>query len=309
MKSSSPKLLRRDLPPPSLAMSSHTFESFGSVGVGAGMSMGISGGGPASMRMRKTSVPIMSSRSLEIPGGPMHPRSLSRSGSPARRRFSNVSDVVTRKISTTIGWRSVNVEAVVTQAKCLVTQYIRSRLKRAGLLNKKLGLQRLRSVANLAGGWEVCEVFPRVSCIGQELERSHPKLYSSVTRQLSITLTSDKIVRAVIVQVAGHVFRGEVNWARIISLFAVAAGLASDCVKQGHPEYVAGLIDVMGLVTERHLASWIASQGGWSSILAWSQAPEADQSVLQMLVLIVAGLILMAFLVILALKGLGQLVT
>nr|CDI59404.1 B cell lymphoma 2 [Macrobrachium rosenbergii] len=291
-------------------MSSHTFESFGSVGVGAGMSMGISGGGPASMRMRKTSVPIMSSRSLEIPGGSMHHRSISRSGSPAsRRRFSNVSDVVTRKISTTIGWRSVNVEAVVSQAKCLVTQYIRSRLKRAGLLNKKLGLQRLRSVANLAGGWGVCEVFPRVSCIGQELERSHPKLYSSVTRQLSITLTSDKIVRAVIVQVAGHVFRGEVNWARIISLFAVAAGLASDCVKQGHPEYVAGLIDVMGLVTERHLAPWIASQGGWSSILAWSQAPEAEQSVLQMLVLIVAGFILMAFLLILALKGLGQLVT
>lgn len=75
-----------------------------------------------------------------------------------RRRFSNVSDAVTRKISTTIGWRSINVEAVVMQAKCLATQYIRSRLKRAGLLHKKLGLQRLRSVANLAGGWEVCEV-------------------------------------------------------------------------------------------------------------------------------------------------------
>nr|XP_027210635.1 uncharacterized protein LOC113804016 isoform X1 [Penaeus vannamei] len=36
------------------------------------------------------------------------------------------------------------------------------------------------------------KVFPRVSGIGQELERTHPKLYNSVARQLSITLTSDK---------------------------------------------------------------------------------------------------------------------
>ncbi|XP_042215912.1 bcl-2-related ovarian killer protein-like isoform X3 [Homarus americanus] len=337
-------------------MSSGSLDGMNRVGVGVGM------GGSVGVRLRKSSVPIVSPQSLEIPTGPLTQRSLSRSSSPARRRFSNVSDdlpnnstrtpnmssssfarrrfssvmdyrlnsslkpnmspssfarrrfsnvsdVVTRKISTTIGWRSVNVEAVVTQAKCLVTQYIRSRLKRAGLLHKKLGLQRLRSVANLAGGWEVCEVFPRVSGIGQELERTYPKLYASVARQLSITLTSDKVVRSVMVQVAGHVFRAEVTWARIISLFAVAAGLASDCVKQGHPEYVAGVIEVVGLVTERHTAPWIASQGGWSSLLTWSQTPETEGSVLQVLVLVVVGLILAAFMIILALKFLGELVT
>ncbi|XP_042215923.1 bcl-2-related ovarian killer protein-like isoform X5 [Homarus americanus] len=313
-------------------MSSGSLDGMNRVGVGVGM------GGSVGVRLRKSSVPIVSPQSLEIPTGPLTQRSLSRSSSPAsnlhhiyssfarrrfsnvsddlpnnstrtpnmssssfarrrfssvmdyrlnsslkpnmspssfaRRRFSNVSDVVTRKISTTIGWRSVNVEAVVTQAKCLVTQYIRSRLKRAGLLHKKLGLQRLRSVANLAGGWEVCEV-----------------------------------VRSVMVQVAGHVFRAEVTWARIISLFAVAAGLASDCVKQGHPEYVAGVIEVVGLVTERHTAPWIASQGGWSSLLTWSQTPETEGSVLQVLVLVVVGLILAAFMIILALKFLGELVT
>ncbi|XP_037779095.1 uncharacterized protein LOC119575516 [Penaeus monodon] len=247
-----------------------TLESVGRMG-GVGVSVGV--GGSVGVRMRKTSVPVVSGRSLELPGSHTPTPTLSRSGSPARRRFSNVSDVVTRKISTTIGWRSVRAEAVVTQAKCLATQYIRSRLKRAGLLHKKLGLQRLRSVANLAGGWEVCEVFPRVSGIGQELERTHPKLYNSVARQLSISLTSDK---------------SKVS---------------------GHPEYVAGVIDVMGIVTERHTAPWIASQGGWSSILTWSQAPESEPSVLQVLVLVVAGFIIAAFLLILALKGLGQLVT
>ncbi|XP_045625860.1 uncharacterized protein [Procambarus clarkii] len=233
-------------------MSSASFDRMSRVTVSVGVSgsVGVNSGGVSSLngsvgskggvglRVRKTSEPTIS-RSLEIPVGPLPPRSLSRSGSPSRRRFSNVSDVVTRKISTTIGWRSVNVDAVVTQAKCLVTQYIRSRLKRAGLLHKKLGLQRLRSVANLAGGWEVCEVFPRVSGIGQELERTYPKIYNSVARQLSLTLTSDKVVRTVMVQVAGHVFRAEVTWSRIISLFAVAAGLASDCVKQ---EFTADVV-------------------------------------------------------------------
>ena len=31
------------------------------------------------------------------------------------RRFSNVSDVVSRKLSTTIGWRTVSIQEVVTQ--------------------------------------------------------------------------------------------------------------------------------------------------------------------------------------------------
>lgn len=37
------------------------------------------------------------------------------------------------------------------------------------------------------------QVFPRVSGIGQELERTYPKLYGSVARQLSISITSDKV--------------------------------------------------------------------------------------------------------------------
>ena len=42
-----------------------------------------------------------------------------------------------------------------------------------------------------------------------------------------------QVVRAIVVSVASDVFKEDVNWARIISLLAVAAGLASDCVKQG----------------------------------------------------------------------------
>lgn len=242
-------------------------------------------------RQRKLSMPV-STTSLELPGS-IHSRD--RSSSPARRKFSNVSDAVTRKISSTMGWRTAVADEVVPQAKYLCSQYIRSRLKRAGLLNKKLGLQRLRSVANLQGGWEVCEVFPRVSCIGQEMERSHPKLYGSVVRQLSVSLKSDKVVRHLLLAISSHLFRTDVTWARIISLYAVAASLASDCVKQGHPELVGSVIEGVGLAIEQHSCQWIINQGGWSGVLVWSQPPAFEPTPLEMLMMVGgAGVVLAA---------------
>jgi len=40
-------------------------------------------------------------------------------------RFSNVSDAVSRKLSATIGWRTVSVQEVINQSKNLSGQYMR----------------------------------------------------------------------------------------------------------------------------------------------------------------------------------------
>ena len=56
------------------------------------------------------------------------------------------------------------------------------------MFNRKLGLQRLRSMANLPGGLVVCEVFSQLHAIGLELERMHPKLYSGVAKQVKCVL-------------------------------------------------------------------------------------------------------------------------
>ena len=76
----------------------------------------------------------------------------------------------------------------MTQSKSLCGQYIRSRLKRAGLFNRKLGLQRLRSATDLNAKevGEVVEVFGQLHAIGLELERLHPKLYTGICRQVLI---------------------------------------------------------------------------------------------------------------------------
>lgn len=85
----------------------------------------------------------------------------------ARRRLSNVSDVVSRKLSHTIGWKTTNIPApeIITQGKCLCGQYIRGRLKRAGMYNKKLGLHRMRSFIGTPSIHVVREVYPALNCV------------------------------------------------------------------------------------------------------------------------------------------------
>lgn len=86
----------------------------------------------------------------------------------ARRRLSSVSDVVTRKLSNTIGWKipsNIPIQDLITQSKCLCGQYIRFRLKRSGLFTKKLGLQRLRSIIGTPSAQIVREVFPTLNYV------------------------------------------------------------------------------------------------------------------------------------------------
>ncbi len=60
------------------------------------------------------------------------------------------------------------------------------RLKRSGIFNRRLGLQRLRSTNNLPVGSNgvLGEVFAQLQIIGSELEMMHPKLYSCICRQV-----------------------------------------------------------------------------------------------------------------------------
>lgn len=82
-------------------------------------------------------------------------------GFSARRRLSNVSDAFSRKLSSTIGWKQqIPSQDIITQGKCLCGQYIRCRLKRSGIFNRKLGLQRIRSIVGTPSVHIVRETFP-----------------------------------------------------------------------------------------------------------------------------------------------------
>ena len=86
-----------------------------------------------------------------------------------------------------------------------------------------------------------------------------------------MTITNEKSIRGVLSSIAQELLKTDITWGKIISLYCVAGGLAVDCVHHGHPEYLFGLIEAMGLVVERDAAAWIAQQGGWVRILSISK--------------------------------------
>ncbi|XP_069692803.1 bcl-2-related ovarian killer protein isoform X2 [Periplaneta americana] len=224
-------------------------------------------------------------------------------GGSTRRRFSNVSDAVSRKLSNTIGWRTTPVptQEVVEQGKSLCGQYIRNRLKRSGVFNRKCGLQRLGS----SGGGVVRDVFPELASLGQELERMHPKLYTAVARQASPSpgcgaLGSEKAAGVVLSAVARELLKADVTWGKVVSLFAVAGGLAVDCVRQDHPEYLPSLMEAMGEVLEEELAAWIVGNGGWTALLSHFKPPNTEVSVTGILGVLGAVMAAMVFLIFIA---------
>ena len=90
-----------------------------------------------------------------------------------RRLSANVSDRVServRKLSTAmgLGWnQSPSKEILLSQAKFLITLYVRFRIKRSVILNqqkKKLGLQKLQR--NMLGIGDVKEVFLAIKEVG-----------------------------------------------------------------------------------------------------------------------------------------------
>lgn len=213
-----------------------------------------------------------------------------------RRLSSTVSDVVTRKLSYTIGWKASQIPAsdIITQGRCICGQYIKRRLRRSGLFNKKLGFQRIRSILGTTSLEVVREVFPAVMVLGDELERMHPRVYTSVARQMARNVGNDfysaDTVTLLLSAVGRDLFRSDITWSKIVSLFAIAGGLSVDCVRQGHPEYVPKLVDSISEVIEDELVPWINENGGWIGINAHVHPTKNHFNPLEWTTLIIGGL-------------------
>jgi hypothetical protein len=54
-----------------------------------------------------------------------------------------------------------------------------------------------------------------------------------------------------------------ITWGKVVSLYAVAAGLAVDCVRQAQPAMVHALVDCLGEFVRKTLATWLRRRGGW----------------------------------------------
>lgn len=103
--------------------------------------------------------------------------------------------------------------------------------------------------------------------IGEELERMHPRTYSNISRQVSRSTGGEfqtvDTAPLIISAIARYLFKSDITWSKIISLYALTGGIAVDCVRQGHPEYLPKLVEGLGEVIEDELVPWINDNGGW----------------------------------------------
>ncbi|XP_043926245.1 bcl-2-related ovarian killer protein [Protopterus annectens] len=148
---------------------------------------------------------------------------------------------------------------LVSQSKALCRDYIHTRLSRVGLgWNRHVSLQ--------TSGGKLAEASAVLLRLGDELEYIRPNVYQNIARQLNITLNSETVVTDAFLAVAAEVFSAGITWGKVVSLYAVAAGLAVDCVKMGQPAMVHSIVDCLGEFVRKSLVTWLKRRGGWTDI-------------------------------------------
>lgn len=119
----------------------------------------------------------------------------------------------------------------------------------------------------LHGDATVGEVSVVLTALGVELEKMHPHLYTHVARQTGYgTFSSEQVIIEGLSNVAREIVRdGDMTWSKVISIYAVAGGIAVDCMRQGHSEFIPSIQRAMTGVLEEDVAVWIQTNGGWVS--------------------------------------------
>jgi BCL2-related ovarian killer protein len=98
----------------------------------------------------------------------------------------------------------------------------------------------------------------------------HSRLYTNVARQISKVPGADTQTPEsgpiLLAAVARTILKDKVNWGKIVSLFAICAGLSVDLVRQGHNEHLPKLIDGFGDMIEDELIGFVSESGGWVKV-------------------------------------------
>ncbi|PIO26707.1 hypothetical protein AB205_0101890, partial [Aquarana catesbeiana] len=93
-----------------------------------------------------------------------------------------------------------------------------------------------------------------------------PAVYRNIARQLNISLSSETVLSDALLAVASEIFTAGITWGKVVSLYAVAAGLAMDCVKHSQPALVLTIVDCVGEFIRTTLVTWLKRRGGWTDV-------------------------------------------
>ncbi|XP_008408742.1 bcl-2-like protein 1 [Poecilia reticulata] len=94
----------------------------------------------------------------------------------------------------------------------------------------------------------------------EEFERLYTQSFKHLSLQLDITPdTAYHSFKTVL----DELFKGEVNWGRVVAMFTFGGILCVDCVQKNMSELVSRIAEWMTTYLDEQLNPWIQSQGGW----------------------------------------------
>ncbi|XP_072547248.1 bcl-2-related ovarian killer protein homolog B [Salminus brasiliensis] len=158
--------------------------------------------------------------------------------------------------------RAPSEKELVFQSKILCRDFIYSRIIREGLNWSKVEAALPVPVPDGALG-DVSVVLLK---LGDELEYMRPYIYRNVARQLSISVSVESVVSDAFLSVATEILSLGITWGKVVAIFAVAGGLAVDCVRQGYPAMIHTIVDSLGEFVRKSLVPWLKRRGGWGDI-------------------------------------------
>ncbi|KTF77260.1 hypothetical protein cypCar_00030613 [Cyprinus carpio] len=171
------------------------------------------------------------------------------------------SSVIAAEMMMEVFDRTPTEKELVSQSKELCRDFIHSRIIREGLSWSKVE-------SDLPEPHEaLVDVSVVLLKLGDELECMHPYVYRNIAKQLNISVAVEAVVSHAFLSVATEILVMGITWGKVVAIYAVAAGLAVDCVHQGHPVMVHTIVDSLGEFVRRNLVPWLKKRGGWGDIL------------------------------------------
>lgn len=146
--------------------------------------------------------------------------------------------------------------ALQSQLQFLTAQFIKEKLRRDGLLTRKISIpiEVLPSAA-------IRHILTIINRMALELERLHPRTFCNIS--LGIPEASPVIIMNIGRALFKH---NDVTWGKIISFLAVSAAIASDCVKAGQPDIIQSIIDQTFASISDEAGLWIDKEGGFTAL-------------------------------------------
>lgn len=137
-------------------------------------------------------------------------------------------------------------------------------------MNRKV-TQRLRNIIDTPSSSVVREIFPIINTLGEELERLHSRTYTNISRQLTRNNYHElPELLFPLSSVAKELFKSDITWGKIISMYAIIGGLAVDSIRHDRYDHLYPLVEAFGEIIEEYLAGFLAENGGWVSNWVYS---------------------------------------